>query len=278
MAQESDFEEEYEESDEEYGDDRNYLIGGIPVLSFVALLSFALSLWRLIDDPAYSFLDAKAFDVVMTYLIPIAIVILSLFMVVCMIDGKAPGSDIVSFGELIKVIVLTCLYLIIGALMYWGKAFIPFVTGSFFGSCLVYFLAFTLFSVNTSRNPMLSSNPQDQKPPTSYFFYSFLVPAGFGLLNAGCYLLFVRLAGLSRLSAAKLTATIGFVVIQLIGHKNYPGFTRGEYLCYLAGSLGLYVFAFTGVCLWTEEAILAQSASFFGLADATNGTNTSAVI
>lgn len=255
-ADEDEYEEEYDDGEDE---GKTYLIGGLPILGVLSGLVFVLSLWRLIDDPSFTILTPRAFRIVMDFVLPIAIITIAMFMVICMINGDTKGSDVVPPGIFTKVVVLFVLYVVIGLLMFWGDAWIQFVAGSFFGTCACFFLAFIVFSVNNDRNPMLAK-PPGPDPPTSLSFYLCLVPAGFGLLNAGCYLLFVVKAELSRLTAAKLAATIGFVIIQLIGHKNYPGFSRGEYACYLAGSLGLYVFSFTGVCLWTEEAIFAQAA------------------
>lgn len=257
----AEYEDDGEDEEEEEYEGKTYFIGGLTVLKVVAGLTFALSVWRLIDDPSYTLLSEEGFTVIMNYVVPIAVIILAMLMVVCMVDGEYPGSDVVPAGNLTKVIVLFTLYILLAVGAFYLKAFIPFVTGSFFGTCSVYFVAFILFSVNPMRNPMLK-DAKVEPTTTSLSFYLFLVPAGFGLLNALCFLLATVLGGLSRLSSAKIAASVGFVVIQLVGHKNYPGFETGEYLCYLAGSLGLYVFSFTGVCLWTEEAIIAQTASF----------------
>mmetsp|Transcript_86765 Transcript_86765/g.163633 ORF Transcript_86765/g.163633 Transcript_86765/m.163633 type:complete len:265 (-) Transcript_86765:71-865(-) len=252
--------EEYDEEEtEDESDGKVYLVGGYNVLAVVAGLTFVLSVWRLVDDPSYTFWGEEAFNVVMNYVLPALVVSLAMFMVVCMINGQAPGSEVVPPGNLTKVVVLLIVYIGMAIGFYYGKAFLQFVVGSFFGASSPYYLAFILFSVNPERNPMLTS-PKFDPEATALSFYAFLVPAGFGLLNAGCYLIFTVWLELSRLSAAKIAASLGFVVIQLIGAKNYPGFSHKEKLCYLTGSLGLYVFVFTGVCLWAEQAIKEELA------------------
>jgi hypothetical protein len=221
---------------------------------------FLLSVVRLVDDPSFSPLG-RNFDLIQNKIVPIVVVLLALLMCVCVADGKFPGSDVVPPGDITKIFVLASAYIVIGLVSYHVKAFVFFVSGSVFGSCFVYFLAYVIFSVNPERNPMLDPSSEFQTPKSSLSFYLFLVPTGFALANVVGFCGFSRATGWSRLTAAKITAVISFLVIQIAGRNNYPGFQRTEYFCYLTGSLGLYVFTFTGMVIWTEAALLKDEPS-----------------
>mmetsp|Transcript_71101 Transcript_71101/g.197505 ORF Transcript_71101/g.197505 Transcript_71101/m.197505 type:complete len:272 (+) Transcript_71101:102-917(+) len=240
---------------------KRYLIGGLPAMQVLAGLVFALSAWRLVDDPSYSFLDAGDFAIVQNLCLPAVVLAIAIFMVVCLINGQMPGSSVVPPGTIKKVAILLAAYVVVGLVAYSVDAFIPFVSASFFRSLASYFLAFVLFASNPQRDPMLSKDVGEAHA-TSLSYYLFMVPAGFGLFNLVAFRVFTHHLGYSRLTSAKWAAVLGFCITQLAGSKNYPGFSRMEYMCYLAGSLSLYVFTFTGACLWVEEALMAQSASF----------------
>lgn len=170
--------------------------------------------------------------------IPVLVLLLSYTLAISFAGYPPPKS----------ILILMAAYWSAFIVFYFLDAIVPFVIGSMIGVVHWFYLVVQL---------MGKASGQDQGE--AYVNYTFLAPLQFSIGNALCYKIEEwTIPGIRYPLATGLGLLINLLVGKLGGAYH---FSVVQYVRYIAGSGGLYVFVYYGIMRNLEVAIIAWAKS-----------------
>lgn len=147
------------------------------------------------------------------------------------------------------IVILMAAYWLMFGVFYYLNAILPFVIGSMVGVVHWFYLVVQLMGKASGQNE-----------GDAYVKYTFLAPLSFCIVNALCYKIedWSRVSGIRWPLATAIGLTINLVVGKLGGAYH---FSAVQYVRYIAGSGGLYVFVYYGIMKQVEAACIAWAAA-----------------